>query len=283
MTNKIYILGASGFIGSHLMKLLQHTTPMISIGRTMSDIKFDLSCDDPAIITQLLVPGDCLIFLASISSPEICNNEVDYASIINVKNTSNVISAATQRGAKVIFASSDAVFGSSKRLFDDCDSPCPSSNYGEMKAAIEYEFKGNPFVKIIRLSYVIGPGDKFTNMLKANAMSKSCVDIFKGFERSIVSLCDVVQGIQILINDWDRIPFSIINFSGPNKESRENIAELFCEKVFNSLNYKVIEAPQGFWDSRTQIIHTSCKIFTSLLGRPPVDINHIVDNWDIKS
>lgn len=283
MKPKIYIIGASGFIGSHLKKFLQHTTPVISVGRVMCDVEFDLSCDDPAIIFQLLIPGDYLIFLASISSPEICNNEADYARMVNVKNTAKVISAATQKGANVIFASSDAVFGSSKRLFDDCDAPCPSSNYGEMKAAIEEEFKANPFVKIVRLSYVIGPGDKFTDMLRANAMSESCVDVFKGFERSIVSLYDVVQGIQILINNWDGIQFSMINFSGPNKVSREYIAELFCEKVFPSLNYKVIEAPLGFWDSRTQIIYTSCKNFTSLLGRPPVDINHIVDNWDTKS
>ena len=120
-------------------------------------------------------------------------------------------------------------------------------------------------------------------MLRSNARSESSVDIFKGFERSIVSLYDVLEGIQILIDNWDEIKFSIINFSGPNKVSREYIAELFSEKVFPGLIYKVSEAPLGFWNSRTKTIYTSCRNFTSLLGRPPVDINHIVDNWDTKS
>ena len=98
---------------------------------------------------------------ASISSPEVCNSELDYAHMVNVANTSKLISAITQKGAKVIFSSSDAVFDSSKLPFSDCDAPRPSSKYGEMKAAIEEEFKADHFVKIVRFSLVIGPGDNF--------------------------------------------------------------------------------------------------------------------------
>ena len=119
-------------------------------------------------------------------------------------------------------------------------------------------------------------------MLQASSVSKTCVDIFTGFERSIVSLYDVMHGIQRLINNWDEIQFSVINFSGPKTVSREYLAELISERVFPSLKYNVTEAPEGFWDSRTQIISTGCENFKALLGRPPMNIENIVDNWHLK-
>lgn len=282
MKPNIYVLGATGFIGSHLMDFFQHTTPAISIGRESCNVKFNLSSDNPAIISKLLAPGDYLIFLASISSPELCNKEAEVAHMVNVKNTSELINSLTKKGVRVIFTSSDAVFNSSKIFFDDDDLPCPSSNYGEMKAAVETEFKSNPLVKIARLSYVVGPGDKFTDMLQASMISDNQVDIYKGFERSVVSLYDVMQGIQVLINDWDKIQFSVINFSGPDKVSREYIAELLSKKVLLTLKYRVIEAPLGFWSSRTKVIWTGCNNFTKLLGRPPCNFNKVADNWGLK-
>ena len=280
--SKIYIIGASGFIGTNLIRSSHFKVRPISVGRASGDIAFDLSCDDPDRIARVLLPGDYLIFLAAVSSPDICNNETDYARKVNVINTSELIAAATKKRCKVIFASSDAVFGSSETPFEDSDTPCPSSLYGEMKAEIEMRFKGSPLVKIIRFSYVIGPGDKFTEMLRVNAESGGCVDIFSGFERSVVSVIDVVIGIQKMIENWEDIPFSIINFSGPEKVAREYIAKAFREKIFPNLKFRVTEAPPEFWDSRPQVINTGCKNFAVVLGRPPLNINYMVDNWGMK-
>ena len=279
MNSKIYIIGATGFIGCYLNEHIKDKLPIVTIGRKSCDIQFDLSSDSSEMIAALFNAGDYLIFLAAISSPDTCRDQRDRAQRVNVSATIELIRGATLRGVRVIFASSDAVFDGGDRLFNDEDTQCPSSAYGEMKAAVELYFESNPLVKIIRFSYVIGPGDSFTNLLNASSKDGTCVEIFRGFKRSVVSVYDVIEGIWCLLLRWEELKFSVINFSGPEVVSREVIASHFCEYILSDLDYRVVDAPFGFWDSRSQVISTGCANFTSLLGRRPLGISDVVTNW----
>ena len=63
---------------------------------------------------------------------------------------------------KVIFTSSDLVFGNKPGIAYDIDRPDPKGNYAKYKSVIEDQFRSNNLVRIIQLSvYIFGGGDKF--------------------------------------------------------------------------------------------------------------------------
>ena len=131
----------------------------------------------------------------------------------------------------------------------------------------------------MRFSYVLGEGDKFTSMLCAAADHGETVSVFDGFERNIVVLDDVLEGIKNLIEDWHTVSSSIINFAGPNLVSRATLTSLFKSLVNQELEFKVDEAPEGFWNARPKTINMTSDSFSALLGREPTTVEAKFKNW----
>lgn len=274
----IFILGSSGFVGNVLYRSMSNDFVVYTVGRKSSHYHIDLSDINSLHDFNMIGKGDYFLFLAAISSPEICAREPDLAWRVNVENTIALINQLVARGVRIIFASSDVVMGNRRgKSFDD-SSLQPSGIYGEMKAAVENAVADNPFVKVMRFSYVLGKGDKFSAMLKESADSGKKVDIFAGFERNIVSIDDVITGINRLITHWDDYPEKVFNFSGPDLVSREKMTKALST-VIDGLDYTVTEAPDGFWDNRERVIETDCQNFSRLLGRKPKNLNQIIAGW----
>ena len=100
--------------------------------------------------------------MASISAPDICAREHERAWSVNVTGTSEFISRTIERGGRVIFFSSDTVYGECEDPFDESALCKPAGEYAEMKHKVERRFIENPSFKSIRLSYVFSREDKFT-------------------------------------------------------------------------------------------------------------------------
>jgi len=277
--NNVFVLGSSGYIGKALVsKLSSHHIPVTTVGRKGTDIIFDLATNVGAFISEVK-EGDIIIFLAAISSPDICEKDKEYAQSINVKGTEKVISELIDKRAKVLFSSSDVVFGEGVGAMGDHDQLCPFGEYGRMKAYIEKKFSASPLFKVIRFSYVMGPGDKYTDLLLNFSKNKKKLDVFEGFERNVVAVSDVTSGIIKLIKNWNLIDQGAINFSGPECISRWGITKLFSEKFCCNMQLELVDAPTGFWNSRPKRIETNNVIFTKLLGRPAKSIQNNLLNW----
>ncbi len=277
---KIIVLGSTGYIGSKLLPYLKSkcSSKVLTAGRSSCDIHVDLSKDYNGLLENSL-SGDCVIFLAAISSPAVCIEESEFAQLVNVNNTLKLIEALTRKGVKVVFSSTDMVFGKyEKEVFDDSDL-LPFGQYGDLKAEVERKVENNELVKVIRLSYVLGPGDKYTNMLFDAANSGETVEVFSGFDRNVVALPDVLEGIKQLITRWDEIDASCINFSGPVNISRYDVTKLFSELLCPTLSYQLVEAPERFWDSRPKSIVMNSKEFPNLLGYTPQNIEDFISEW----
>ena len=84
---------------------------------------------------------------------------------VNVKSSIDLINKLTEKETRVIFSSTDAVFGKMLTEASDHSDLNAFGQYGEMKAAVENAVLNNSLVKVIRFSYVLGLGDKYTTML----------------------------------------------------------------------------------------------------------------------
>ena len=89
---------------------------------------------------------DYVIVVAAISSPDKCEKQSELCYIINVQGTSFVINEALKRKCKVIFFSSDAVYGEDIGIpFSESTPVKPISNYGKMKNSVEIAFCGDEY------------------------------------------------------------------------------------------------------------------------------------------
>ncbi|CNC93936.1 NAD-dependent epimerase/dehydratase [Yersinia frederiksenii] len=265
---KVFILGATGYIGNNLKNYLYNEFDIITVGRKNSDINLNLesSCFQPLLAK--INPGDTVVFLSAISSPDECEKNYEYAYNINIKNTISLISQLTAKNVKVVFSSSDAVFGATQKLCDEYSEKKPFGKYGEMKAEVEDYFSKNNNFFTIRFSYVLGKDDKFSSMVREFFEKGKILDVFDGFERNVITINDVVLGIRNIISNWDNINTRVVNFSGNELVSRQGIVEALAREKYKGLEYKFTEAPEIFWKGRPKMIHTKSNYLESILNRP---------------
>ena len=278
--NKVFIFGASGFLGKVFLENIGNRSKTIGVGRNNDQIFFDLNFSNPEDLEGYISSGDIWVFLAAVTSPDECESKPDFALNINVNKTKILINWLTAHGVKVIFTSSDAVYGGKESLAYDDDTLQPMGKYATHKALIEKFVSKNKLVKVVRFSYILGHEDKFSCLVRASEKSKKKLDIYLGFERCVVLLDDVISGIQSLIDNWDRFDFKTINFCGPVSVDRTEMASVLKEKFFPKLDYYCKEAPKNFWVGRAKVINLDCTNFSKVLGRAPKSIYEL--SWETK-
>lgn len=159
---KIWITGASGHVGSALVRLLDCRQYEI----------FATDIDD-ADITDLKAVRtwcqtnrpDVIINCAGLTDLQTCKKDPDRAYLVNALGARNLAQEAHTIGAKMIQISTDDVFGmDGSTPYNEFDPISPRSVYGRSKAA------GEQFVKdliprhvIVRSSWVYGTGRDFIN------------------------------------------------------------------------------------------------------------------------
>jgi dTDP-4-dehydrorhamnose reductase len=229
-----------------------------------------LQLEQPSFFNYDLIDGSTCVFLvAAISAPDLCTKQRDHVWSVNVTGTSEFISNVIGRGARVVFFSSDTVYGDQTTPFDESHYCVPLGAYAEMKHFIEREFENQPLFKTIRLSYVFSRDDRFTQYLRDCANQKQEAEVFHPFNRSVVHRDDVVDGALALALRWNEFPQASINFGGPNTISRIEFAETLRNfPPLSELRFRVVEPGQSFFMSRPRSIPMRSPTLPKLLGRP---------------
>lgn len=215
-----------------------------------------------------LAAGDVLVLTAGVSSPDACARDPAGAGAVNVDGTARFMERALERGARVIFLSSDTVYGEREDPVDESDAPRPSAPYARMKRSIEERFAAHPDVRAVRLSYVFSREDPFTAYLAACAARGSEAEIFHPFYRAVVHREDVVHGILSLAKRWEAFPHPAINFGGPELLSRSEIVHTVQRLAMPALQWRVVAPPADFFTNRPPAIHMASPLLPALLGRP---------------
>jgi dTDP-4-dehydrorhamnose reductase len=266
----LLIVGARGYIGGALFKSAKKERGALGSSSCGGKDLLPLRLDAPYVFDYTKIRlGDVVLLTAAISAPDICARENDRAWAVNVTGTSNFINRVIDFGGRVIFFSSDTIYGERADSFDESALCNPAGEYAEMKCEVEQRFLGSASFKVIRLSYVFSREDKFSRYLAGCAERNEEADLFHPFFRAIVHRDDVVEGALSLADRWDDVPEQVINFGGPQVLSRIEFAECLRETHFHDLRFKVTEPEGDFFKNRPRVIAMTSPVLSRLLGRPP--------------
>jgi dTDP-4-dehydrorhamnose reductase len=211
---------------------------------------------------------DCLVLLAALSSPDVCAREPERARAVNVEGPTQVIERCLARGARVVFAASDTVYGERDEPFDETASCTPAGDYAAMKHEVERRFAGVAGFGSVRLSYVFSAEDRFTRYLGDCAARGEEAEIFDPFVRAVVHRDDVVQGLLALAREAAPDMPATLNFGGPELLSRTAYAEVMRNAVWPSLRWRVVTPGADFFRNRPRRIAMRSPHLSTLLGRP---------------
>jgi len=277
----IIITGENGFIASKLTEFLKQKLPNEKICGTskilnkINSVYLDLSNIDNFNFS-VVSENDIVIHTAAVSSPDKCNNDFKNTYEINVSNTIKFIERCISKKAKVIFFSSDTVYGERANVFYEDEKLSPLGKYAEMKAEVESYFYANKLVKIFHLSYVFDFEDKYMQYLRNCYIKNEVAEVFDPFDRSVVYMKDLLEAVLNTIRKWDTIDTNIVNLSGPKLVSREMLARYFSNSVKGEFKYKVISPPDIFFQARPRIINMQSKYLNQLLEHSPQDIEKVM-------
>jgi nucleoside-diphosphate-sugar epimerase len=265
------VVGASGYIGR---PLLQQAGPSARGTSSSGDGGLlQLNLEHPSDFDYAQIEeGEVVLLLAAISSPDACTRQRGWVHSINVEGTSAFIEGAIARGARVVFFSTDAVYGEQASPFDETLEPVPVGAYAEMKFAVEQRFFGEASFRTVRLSYVFSRQDSFTRYLIGCVEDGVAAEVFPSFTRSVVSRDDVISAAISLARNWDDLSEQVINFGGPEILSRAEFAGVLRSNILPDLRIVEKDPDESFFLSRPRKIAMQSPIMERLLGRPRLSL-----------
>lgn len=156
MDQGIVIVGAGGRLGQALA-----STPMGQQAAGALDRRA-LDLERPGEAERVLdtLSFDTLLLAAAHTQVDRCESEPDRAQRINAEAPGEIARLCAERGAKLVFFSTDYVFdGQRREPYREGDAPSPQSVYGRSKlAGEEAVLAASSDHLIVRLAWLFGPG-----------------------------------------------------------------------------------------------------------------------------
>ena len=273
-----YLVGATGNIGKRVVEKGGDKINAIS----RFELKLDqrplyYNFDAKTIGGTAIKEGDVIIFAAAISEPSVVSAQFGKALAVNVESTGEFIETALGKGCKVLFLSSDAVYGDVETGFDESHPVNPKGAYAEMKAVVEKRFEGNPNFKALRLSYNFYKDDRFTKYLRQCEENGVEAEVFDPLTRSVVHRDDTVDAILSIAANWDNADGQYINCGGPEVLSRQQFTEIVKRVALPTLKFKVTQPPAKFYGDRAAFSEMYSPNLEKILGRKRHTIQEAVE------
>ena len=158
---KVLITGAAGQLGTDLVLSAQNSGHEVFATRHS-----DLDITNKTQVAEMVraAEPEAIIHAAAWTAVDACESDPQKAMAVNRDGTANIVSAARQVGARVIYISTDYVFDGTKPTpYIESDSPNPQSVYGASKLAGEQQLDVSQDA-VVRISWVCG--EHGANMVK---------------------------------------------------------------------------------------------------------------------
>ena len=270
-----YLIG-TGNIGKRVLEKGQDIKVITKKELNLETKPLNYNFDKDSIGGTPLKDGDTIIFTAAISEPAMVSAQFEKATRVNVESTGEFIQGVIDLGCKVLFLSSDTVYGDVETGFDESHPINPKGAYAEMKSIVEKRFEGNPNFKSFRCSLNFYKDDRFTQYLKTCAANNVEADIFDPLTRAVIHRDDTVDAILAVANDWNLAEGQYTNCGGPQVLSRAQIAETVKRVALPNLQFKVSRPPSKFYTDRPAFIEMKSPNLKRILGRSPVTFEEAV-------
>lgn len=185
MAPRLFIIGASGFVGSRWAAAAQGHYQVFGgsrhPGSEANEVAIDIT--DPASVAAAFehVRPQFVTHLAALSDIDRAEREPALAEAINLAGAVNVARQCAARGARLLFTSTDAVFDGTKGIYHEHDPPTPPNWYGQTKARAERALADLlPSATIVRLSLVLGTsarpgGNSYLEKVKGNLAAGNAI------------------------------------------------------------------------------------------------------------
>lgn len=146
--SKILLVSGTGFLGSYLSRSLPPLFPELSFSSrkpsnesASSGNHISLRLEQPLSpqLTDLLERNRYthVVLCAAVSDPNECVKDPELSQRVNVDAVKEMAGLLKKFGTKIIFFSSDLVFGGQKDLCTEEENTCPTTIYGRQKVAAE--------------------------------------------------------------------------------------------------------------------------------------------------
>ena len=234
MTGRILILGASSFVGRHLMRRLDadRFVGTYNAAPFSNGVHFDSTT---MRLTQVL-PAEAMIRHAVIlmgdTQPDSCFANQERSQLVNVESIKAIIEQLLEAGIKIVFTSSEFVFDGSQGDYVETDAAEPILLYGAQKLDVEdYIREFAPGAAILRLAKVYGtePGDQtlFTGMVEP-LLAHGTMSVAADQRFSPVFVGDVCDAIMASV---ERELSGIYHVAGPLGASRSDFLRMMVTEI----------------------------------------------------
>jgi len=220
MTNKITVIGGSGFVGTNLCKQLSLKQQDFEIIDIKMSNQFPEKCKigDVRDIDALrqMITGDVIVNLAAVHRDDV-RDKSEYQRT-NVKGAENIASVCEEKGIeKIVFTSTVAVYGFAEPGTGEDGEINPFNEYGRTKFKAEeklrnWQSKGKNSLLIIRPTVIFGEGNRGNvfNLLNQIASGKF-VMVGKGEnKKSMAYIQNVVAFLEQCISTEQR--YGVFNY-----------------------------------------------------------------------
>jgi UDP-glucose 4-epimerase len=244
---KILITGASGFIGSSLVRSLTEEHTVYAVVRKkkkfvgnpqVNFIEVDLSRKD--FVEELPSGINTVLHLAQSSRYRDFPDGVEDMIAVNISSTGLLLDWARRSGVKhFVFSSTANVYAQTGEKFTEQSKTAPNSFYGASKLAAEQlvvQYAQYFSIDILRLFTVYGPGQKGMLIPQIIQKIRSGEEIYLASKVGIyltpIYIDDLVNIISHLMKTDDDLKLRIMNVCGNEKVSLGQIVRNI-EKILN--------------------------------------------------
>ena len=215
---RVLVTGAAGLLGSELLHLAEHEViPTYHSQPVPGGIQLDILRPDDVRDVIRRVRPDGIIHTAF--------NQWDWATTAD--GAVNIAAAA--QGARLVFVSSDVVFGGRATPYDEDEPPCPVTPYGAAKAAAETAIRAiDPSAVIVRTSIIVGhDGRSSTERLVHELAAGKPGALYTGNIRCPIHVTDLAAAVlELLVSDMT----GVIHVAGPRAVNRLELGRMVAAR-----------------------------------------------------